>query len=211
MRNAELDESQAGIKIAKRNINKLRYANNTTLTAESEDEFKSFLMRVREESEKAGLKFNIQKTKIMASVPITSWQIEGEELEAVTDLILLGSQITVDSECSHEIKQHLLFGRKAMANVIVVQSHNHVQLFATPWTAALQASLSFTISQSLLKLMLIESVMHTTISSSVAPFSSCLQSFPASGPFLMSWLFESGGQSIGASTSATVLPMNIQS
>ena len=115
----------------------------------------------------------------MASGPITSWQIEGEKLEAVTDLILLGSQITVDSECSHEIKQHLLFGRKAMANLVVVQSHNHVQLFATPWTAALQAPLSFTISQSLLKLMLIESVMHTTISSSVAPFSSCLQSFPA--------------------------------
>ena len=179
MRNAELDESQAGIKIARRNINKLRYANNTTLTAESEDELKSFLMWVRGESEKAGLKLNILKTKIMASGPITSWQIEGEKLEAVTDLILLGSQITVDSECSHEIKQHLLFGRKAMANLVVVQSHNHVQLFATPWTAALQAPLSFTISQSLLKLMLIESVMHTTISSSVAPFSSCLQSFPA--------------------------------
>ena len=209
MWNARLVEAQAGIKIAKRNINKLRYANNTTLTAESEDELKSFLMRVREESEKAGLKFNIQKTKIMASGPITSWQIEGEELEAVTDLILLGSQITVDSECSHEIKQHLLFGRKAMANVIVVQSHNHVQLFATPWTAALQASLSFTISQSLLKLMLIESVMHTTISSSVVPFSSCPQSFPAPGSLLMSQFFTSGGQSIGVSASASVLPMNI--
>ena len=101
MRNAELDESQAGIKIAKRNINKLRYANNTTLTAESQEELESLLLRMKERSEKAGLKLNIQKTKIMASGSINSWQIEGEELEAVTDLILLGSQITVDSDCSH--------------------------------------------------------------------------------------------------------------
>ena len=130
-------------------------------------------------------------------------------MEAVTDLILLGSQITVDSECSHEIKRHLFLGRKAMTN-LVVQSSNHVQHFATPWTVALQASLLFTISWSLLKLMLIKSAIHPNISSSVAHFSSCLQSFLASGPSLMSWFFESGGQTIGASTSASILPMNIQ-
>ena len=103
MRNARLDEPQTGIKIARRNINNLRYADDTILMAESEEELKSLLMRVKEESEKAGLKFNIQKTKIMASSAITSWQIEGEKLEAVTDFIFLGSKITADSDCSHEI------------------------------------------------------------------------------------------------------------
>ena len=107
-----LDESQAGIKIAKRNINKLRYADDTTLMAESEEELKSLLMKVKEESEKAGLKFNIQKIKIMASSPFTSWQIDGEKLETVTEFIFLGFKITVDSDCSHEIKRHFLFGRK---------------------------------------------------------------------------------------------------
>ena len=105
MRNAGLDEAQAGIKIARRNINKLRYADDTTLTTESKEELKSLLMRVKEESEKVGLKFNIQKTKIMASGSVTSWKIDGE---TVADLIFLGSKITADGDCSHEIKRHLL-------------------------------------------------------------------------------------------------------
>ena len=117
MRNAGLGESQAGVKIAGRNINNLRYADDTTLIAESEEELKSLLMRVKEESAKAGLKLNIQKTKIMASGPITSWQREGEEMEAVTDFIFLGSKITADGDCSHEIQRRLLLGRKAMANL----------------------------------------------------------------------------------------------
>ena len=114
MQNAWLDEAQAGIKIAGRNINNLRYADDTTLMAESEKELKSLLMKVKEESEKVGLKLNIQKTKIMASGPITSWQIDGETMEAVRDFIFLGSEITADGDCSHEIKRHLLIGRKAM-------------------------------------------------------------------------------------------------
>ena len=104
MRNAGLDEAKAGIKIARRNINNLRYADDTTLMAESKEELKSFLMKVKEESEKAGLKFNIQKIKIVASSPITSWQIDGEAMETMTDFIFLGSKITADSDCSHEIK-----------------------------------------------------------------------------------------------------------
>ena len=117
MRNAGLDEGQAGIKIAGRNINKLRYADDTTLVAESEEELKSLLMRVKEDSEKVGLKLNIQKTKIMASGRITSWQIEGETVETVADFIFLGSKITADGDCSHEIKRHLLLGRKVMTNL----------------------------------------------------------------------------------------------
>ena len=117
MRNAGLEEAQAGIKIAGRNINNLRYAENTTLMAESEEELKSLLMKVKEESEKVGLKFNIQKTKIMASGPITSWQIDGETVETVSDFIFLGSKITADGDCSHEIKRCLLFGRNIMTNL----------------------------------------------------------------------------------------------
>ena len=117
MRNARLDEEQAGIKIAGRNIKNLRYANDTTLMAESKEKLKSLLMKVKEDSEKFGLKLNIQKTKIMASGPITSQQIEGEKVEMVTDLIFLGSKITANSHCSHEIKRCLLLGRKAMTNV----------------------------------------------------------------------------------------------
>ena len=117
MRNAGLQETQAGIKIAGRNINNLRYADDTTLMAESKEELKSLLMKVKEESEKVGLKINIQKTKIMASGPITSWQIDGETVETVTDLILGGSKITTDGDCSHEIKRCLLLGRKAMPNL----------------------------------------------------------------------------------------------
>ena len=116
MRNAGLDEAQAGIKIAGRNINNLRYADATTLMAESEEELKSLLMKVKE-SEKVGLKLNIKNSKIMASSPITSWQIDGETMETVTDLILGGSKITADGDCSHEIKKHLLLGRKAMTNL----------------------------------------------------------------------------------------------
>ena len=108
MRNSAPDEAQAGIKIAKRNINKLRYADDTTLMAESEEELKSLLKKVTEKSEKVGLKLNIQKTKIMASGPITSWQIDGETMETVTDFIFLGSKITADGDCSHEIKRHLI-------------------------------------------------------------------------------------------------------
>ena len=116
-RNAGLEEAQAGIKIAGRNINSLRYADDTTLMAESEEELKSLLMKVKEESEKVGLKLNIQKTKIMASGPITSWEIEGETVETVSDFIFLGSKITTDGDCSHEIKRHLLLGRKVMTNL----------------------------------------------------------------------------------------------
>ena len=117
MRNSGLDEAQAGIKIAGRNINNLRYADDTTLMAESEEELKSLLMKVKEGSEKVGLKLNIQKTKIMASGPITSWQIDGETTETVTDFIFWGPKITADGDCSHEIKRHLLLGRKAMTNL----------------------------------------------------------------------------------------------
>ena len=116
MRNAGLDEPQAGIKIARRNINNLRYADDTTLMAESE-ELKSFLMKVKEEREKVGLKLNIQKTKITASSPITSWQIDGETVKTVTDFILGGSKITTDGDCSHEVKRRLLLGRKVMTSL----------------------------------------------------------------------------------------------
>ena len=117
MRNARMDEAQAGIKIAGRNIKNLRYADDTTLMAESEEELKSLLMKVKEESEKVGLKLNIQKTKIMASGPIPSWEINGETMETVSDFILGGSKITADGDCSHEIKRCLLLGRKVMTNL----------------------------------------------------------------------------------------------
>ena len=118
MRNARLDEAQAGIKIAGRNINNLRYADDTTLMAESEEELKSFLMKVKEESEKAGLIFNIQKTKLIAYSPITSWQVDGETMETVTDFIFLGSKIAMNSDCSHEIKRCLPLGKKTMTNLV---------------------------------------------------------------------------------------------
>ena len=117
MRNAGLDEAQAEIKVARRNINNLRYADDITLMAKSEEELKSLLMKVKEESEKVGLKLNIQKAKIMASSPITSWQIDGETMKIVTDFIFLGSKIPADGDCSHEIKRRLLLGRKAMINL----------------------------------------------------------------------------------------------
>ena len=117
MRNAGLEETQVGIKIAGRNINNIRYADDTTLMAESEEELKSLLMKVKEENEKVGLKFNIQKTKIMASGPITSWERDEETVETVSDFILGGSKITADGDCSHEIKRHLLLGKKVMTNL----------------------------------------------------------------------------------------------
>ena len=128
MWNTGLDEAQAGIKTAGRNINNLRYADDTTLMAESEEELKSLLMKVKEESENVGLKLNIQKTKIMASGPITSWQIDGETIETVTDFILRGSKITVDGDCSHEIKRRLLLGRKAMTNPDIVLKSRAINL-----------------------------------------------------------------------------------
>ena len=117
MRNAGLDEAQAGIKIARRRVNNLRYADDTTLMAESEEELKSLLIKVKEETEKVGLKLNIQKTKIMASSSVTSWEIDGETVETVADFIFWGSKITADGDCSHEIKRHLLLGRKVMTNL----------------------------------------------------------------------------------------------
>ena len=117
MRNTGLEEAQAGIKIAGRNINNLRYADDTTLMVESEEELKCLFMKVKEESEKVGFRLNIQKTEIMASGPITSWQIDGETVEAVSDFVFLGSKITADGDCSHDIKRHLLLGRKVMNNL----------------------------------------------------------------------------------------------
>ena len=128
MRNPGLEEAQSGIKIARRNINNFRYADDTTLMAESEEELKSLLMKVKEESEKVGLKLNIQKTKIMASGPITSWQIDGETMGTVTDFIFLGSKMTADGGCSHEIKRHLLLGRKVMTNLYSILKSRDITL-----------------------------------------------------------------------------------
>ena len=128
MRNAGLDEAQAGINTAGRNINNLRYREDTSLMAESEEELKSLLMKVKEESEKAGLKLNIQKTKTLASSPITTWQIDGKTMESVRDFILGGSNITADGDCSHEIKRHLLLGRKAMTNLDIILTRRDITL-----------------------------------------------------------------------------------
>ena len=128
MQNARLDEAQARIKIAGRNINNSRYADDTTLMAESKEELKSLLMKVKEESEKTGLKLNIQKTKMMAFCPNISWQIDGETMETVTDFIFLGSKITADDDCSHEIKRHLLLGRKAMRHLDSILKNKDITL-----------------------------------------------------------------------------------
>ena len=128
MRNAGLEEAQAGIKIAGRNINNLRYANDTTLMAESEEELKSLLRKVKVESEKVGLKLNIQKTKIMASGPINSWEVDGETVETVSDFIFWGSKITADGDCSHEIKRRLLLGRKVMTNLDSILKSRYITL-----------------------------------------------------------------------------------
>ena len=128
MRNSGLEEVQAGIKIAKRNINNVRYADDTTLMAESEEELKSLLIKVKEENEKVGLKLDIQRTKIMASGPITSWEIDGETVETVSDFVCLGSKITADGDCSHEIKRHLLLGRKVMTNLDIIFKSRDITL-----------------------------------------------------------------------------------
>ena len=128
MRNAGLQEAQAGIRIAGTNVNNLRYADGTTLMAESEEELKSFLMKVKEERKNVGLKLNVQKAKIMASSPITSWQIDGETVETVANFILGGSKITADGDCSHEIKRHLLLGRKVMTNLDSILKSRNVTL-----------------------------------------------------------------------------------
>ena len=128
MRNTGLEEAQAGIKIAGRNINNIRYADDTTLMAESEEDLKSLLMKVKEESEKVHLKLNIQKTKIMTSSPITSWEIDGETVETVLDFIIGGSKITADGDCSHEIKRHLLLGRKVMTNLDSILKNRDITL-----------------------------------------------------------------------------------
>ena len=129
MQNAMLDEAQAGIKTAEKNINNLRYADDTTLRAENKEELKSLLMKVKEESEKAGLKLNIQKTKIRACSPITSWQLDEEKMETMRDFIFLGSKITVDGDCSHEIKGHLVLGRKAMTNIDSILKSRDITLW----------------------------------------------------------------------------------
>ena len=139
MRNTGLEEAQAGLKIAGRNINNLRYADDTTLMAESEEELKSLLIKVKEESEKVGLKLNIQKTKIMASRPITSWEIDGETVETVSDFIFLGSKITADGDFNHEIKRCLLLGRKVMTNLDsmlekAMATHSCTLAWKIPWT-----------------------------------------------------------------------------
>ena len=128
MRNAGLEEAQAGIKTVGRNINNLRYADDTTLMTESKEELKSLLMKVKEESETVGLKLSIQKAKIMASNPITSWQVDGKMMETVTDFIFLGSKITADGDCSHEIKRHLLLGSKVMTNLDSILKSRHITL-----------------------------------------------------------------------------------
>ena len=128
MRNAGMDEAQAGIKVARRNSNNLRYADDTTLMAESEEKLKSLLMKVKEESEQVGLKLNIQKTKIMVSGPITSWEIDGETVETVADFSFWGSKITADGDCSHEIKRRLLLGRKVMTNLDSILKSIHITL-----------------------------------------------------------------------------------
>ena len=134
MRNVGLYKAQSGIKIAGRNINNLRYADDTTLVAESEEELKSLLMKVKEESEKVGLKLNIQKTKIMASGPITSWQIHGETMKTVSDFIFWGSKITVDDDSSHEIKRHLFLGRKVMTNINSIKKQRHYFVNKGPYS-----------------------------------------------------------------------------
>ena len=142
MRNAGLGEAQAGIKIAGRNINNLRYADDIALIAESKEELKSLMVKVKEESEKAGLKLYIHKTKIMASNPITSWQIDGETMETVRDLIFWGSKITADGDCSHEIKRHLLLGRKIMTNLDSIFKSRDITL---PTKVCLVKAMVFTV------------------------------------------------------------------
>ena len=212
MRNAGLDELQAGIKISGRNINNLRCADDTTLTAESKEKLKSLLMRMKKESERAGLKLNIKKTKIMASGPITSWQMQRKwkqwqvlfswapkSLRAVTVAMKLKDTCFLEENLWWTAIQFSSF-----------QLLSHVQLFAIPWIAACQASLSITNPGIYSNSRPLSRWCHPTISSSVIPFSSRFQSFPPSGSFQMSQIFAAGGQSIGVSALASVLPKNTQ-
>ena len=189
MWNAGLDEAQAGIKLPRRNINNLIYADDTNLMTESKEELKSILRKVKEESEKAGLKLNIQKTKIMISSPITAWQIDGETMGTVTDFILGGSKFTADGDYSHEIKRHFLLGRKAMTNLFQfscsvmsdsLRPHG-LQHARLPCLSPTPGAYSNSCPSS--------QWCHPTISTSVVLFSSCPQSFPASGSFLVSQFF----------------------
>ena len=143
MQNAKLDDSQAGIKIARTNINNLRHGDDIILMAESKEEPKSLLIKVKRESEKVGLKLNTQKTKIMASSPITSWQIDGETMEAVTDFLFLGSKITADGDYSHEIKRHFLLGRKAMTNLDIIKKQRHYFADKGPYSQSYGYSSSY--------------------------------------------------------------------
>ena len=147
MRNAGLDEAQAGTKIARRNINNLRYAGDTTLMAESKEELKSLLMKVKQESEKVGLKLNIQKTKIMASGPIISWEIEGETVETVSDFIFLGSKITADGDCIHEIKRRFLLGRKVMTHLDSISKSRKTKVKAMVFPVVMYGCESWTIKK----------------------------------------------------------------
>ena len=191
MRNSGLEEAQAGINIAGRNINNLRYADNTTLMAESEQELKSLLMKVKEESEKVGLKFNIQKTKIMASSPITSWEIDGETVETVSDLIFLGSQITADGDFSHEIKRPLLLRRKVMTNLVQFSSVTEMcPTLRDPMNCSMpRPPCPSPTSRVYPNSCPLSRGCHPTIPSSIVPFSSCPQSLPAAESFPMSQLF----------------------
>ena len=203
--------STTGNQDCERNINNHRYADDTTLVAESEEELKSLLMSVKEESKKGGLKLNIQKTKIMASGPITSWQ-RGEKMEAVTDFIFLGSEITADSACSHEIERRLLFQRKVTTNLSSVQ-FNCLVVFDSLQPHGLQharLSCPSPIPGACSNSCPSSRWCHPTISFSIIPFSFYLQSHPASRSFPMCQFFVSGGQSIRASASVSVLPMDIQ-
>ena len=203
MQNAGLDEAQVGIKTARRNINNLRYADDTTVKAEIKEEWKSLLMKVKEESEKLDLKLNIQKTKIMASSPITLWQRDGETLETVRNFILGSSKITADGDCSHEIKRCLLLGRKAMTDLVQFsRSVVSDSLWPHEWQHTRPPCPSPTPgvhSDSRLS----NQWCHPAISSSVVPFSSCPQSLPASESFPMSQHFAWGGQSTGVSALAS--------
>ena len=160
MRNAGLDEAQVGIKIAGRNINNLRHADDTTLMGETKEELKSLLMKVKEESQKVGLKLNIQKTKIMASGPITAWEIDGETVETVSDFIFWGSKITADGDCSHEIKRHLLLGRKAMPNLDSILKSSDITL---PMKVCLVKAMVFAVIIYVCKSWIIKKVEHRRI------------------------------------------------
>ena len=199
--------STGGIKIAGRNSNNLRYTDDTIIMTESEEELKSLLMKVKEESKKVGLELKIQKTKIMASGPVTSWQIDGETMETVRDFIFLGSKITADGDCSHEIKRCLLLGRKVMTNLSDQISHSVVSNSLRPHESQHARPPCPSPTPGVHSVSCPSSRWcHPAISSSVVPFSSCPQSLPASESFPVSQLFAWGGHSTGVSAWASLLP-----